>query len=127
MRNLAIGIGVIFVLLAAAGVLTLTDNLAAAGSQTSAGFRTEGYPARSAGSALGMVLAGYSSDDYGYSDDSVREGRRHHKTRSCGTGRVWVAGHRDRHGTWVAGHYRHVRWIAGYHNRYGKWVAGHCG
>jgi len=129
MKHLAIGIGVVFVLLAAVGVLTRTDNFAAAGTETStgSGYGADGYLTRSTGSALGLVLAGYSTDDHGYSDDSGRERRRHHKARSCGTGRVWVAGHRDRHGAWVAGHYRHVRWMAGHRNRYGKWVAGHCG
>lgn len=127
MRHLAIGIGVVLVLLAAAGILTQTDNSAAAGTVSSAGYGTDGYLTGSAGSTLGLVLAGHSSNDYGYSDDSGRKYRRHHKARSCGTGRVWVAGHRDRHGAWVPGHYRQVRWIAGHHNRYGKWVSGHCG
>jgi len=127
MKRLAIGIGVVFVVLAAAGVLTRTDNFAAAGTETAAGYGDDGYLAHSAGSALGMVLAGYSSDDRGYSDHSGRERRSHHKAQSCGSGRVWVDGHRDRHGAWVAGHNRQVRWIAGHRNRHGKWVAGHCG
>src|SRR5512143_4092471 len=121
MKNLAIGIGVAFVLLAAAGVLTRTDNFAAAGTETAAGYGADGYLAGSAGSALGMVLAEYSSDDRGYSEDSGREHRNHHRSQSCGSGRAWVAGHHNRHGAWVAGHYRHVRWIAGHHNRNGKW------
>jgi hypothetical protein len=127
MKSLAIGIGVVFVFLAAAGVLTRTDNSAAAGTETAAGSGADGYLAHSAGGALGMVLAEYSSDDHGYSDDSGRDRRSHHRSGVCAPGRVWVRGHHNRHGVWVAGHYRHVRWIAGYHNRYGKWVPAHCG
>jgi hypothetical protein len=65
MKHLSIDIGIVLVLLAAAGVLTRTDRIAAAGTETSAGYGADGFPASSAGSGLGLVLAGYASDDYG--------------------------------------------------------------
>ena len=41
-------------------------------------------------------------------------------------GKVWVAGHHNRHGKWIGAHWHHRHWVRGHHNRYGKWIPGHC-
>ena len=41
--------------------------------------------------------------------------------------KVWVEGHRDKHGKWIKAHWKHLHWIPSHHNRHGELIPGHCG
>ena len=42
-------------------------------------------------------------------------------------GKVWVEGHYNRHGAWIAPHWKHRHWVPGHYNRHGEYIPGHCG
>jgi len=46
---------------------------------------------------------------------------KHHR---CG--KVWVEGHYDIVGIWIAPHWKYKHWKKGHHNRHGDWIPGYC-
>ncbi|MHC1743386.1 MAG: hypothetical protein AB9873_10185 [Syntrophobacteraceae bacterium] len=114
-------------------LLMATSALSAGGGSLSAEpmGTTPGYA--EAGPLSGALDAGIRSPivlaDRGYSDHDESDRHRWREAeRACESKRIWVEGHRNRHGRWVKGHWRQGRWIAGDNDRrgHGHRARGRC-
>ena len=74
----------------------------------------------------GLVAPPYAYPAY-YGPRYYAPARVYYAPRPYPHGSRWVAGHYDRHGLWVPGHWRETVWVPGHYNRYGAWIPGHWG